>query len=362
VLGLALQLGTEHIGRMWGDIGPLYGRRGIRPHHLPYTDRPLEYPVLIGYVMWATAWVGHTATTFLLTNAALLGALAVVTTVLLYRRDGARALRFAAAPSLVLYSFHNWDLIPVAATVAGLVALERRRPALAGVLLALGAWAKLYPGVLLAGIVILLWRRDDRATARRLVVGAAVTTAVVNLPVLVASWDGWWFPMRFQRARTATWGTLWFHVLRLPGIEGHHDLRSASVANVVGLVALVVAFTVVVRRAVRARVSPVQLAAALTVVVLLTNKVYSPQYTLWVVPFFVLLPLSGALWAGLIAADLAMYAVVFMGRDIAVDLRDQIIGVIAVARAVVLVRVAQTALRGRTDALAAAGERPASTS
>jgi hypothetical protein len=57
----------------------------------------------------------------------------------------------------------------------------------------------------------------------------------------------------------------------------------------------------------------------------------------------------------MVAADLAMYAVVFVGGDLSHDLRVHLIGLVVVARAVVLVRVAQTALRDPTDALVIAG-------
>jgi uncharacterized membrane protein len=309
-VGLAVQLTRLGTTRSNGDIGALFASRGVRPHALPYLDRPLEYPVVVGYVMWATSWVGHTATTYLLTNAALLAPLAVVTAVILQRRDGARALLFAAAPTLALYSFHNWDLVPVAASVAGLVALERRRAATAGVLLAIGGWAKIYPGLWVPPIAVLLWIRGERDQARRLLAGTALTTAVLNAPVLVTAWDGWWRAVRFQNQRDATWGSLWYHLVRLPGLSGH-GLDAHGVANAMAAAAFVVGAAVVLRRSVTARVSPTALAGAMTITFLLTSKVYSPQYSLWLLPFFVLLPLSVRLWGAMALLDVAMYVVVF---------------------------------------------------
>lgn len=347
-IGLAIQVWSGLDGRTYGDIAPLFDGRGIRPDALPYIDRPLEYPVVIGYVMWACSWVADTGMAFLYANGALLAALGVASTVLLVRSHGRRALLFAGAPTLALYSFHNWDLLPVTACIAGLWLLDRDRPLAAGVVLAIGGWAKLYPGLILVGLIVLALTRAERRTAVRLFVGAAVVTLVANVPVLVASWDGWWHPVRFQGEREATWGSLWYHLIRLPGIE-HLDLGGSSTANEVSMVALASSLGLIVWVAARRRVSPAGMAAGVTVAFLLTNKVFSPQYTLWLLPFFVLVPLSTYLWAALVALDLAMYAVVFgdfyPDGKLELSLRADLIGLIVAARAVVLVLVLRASLR-----------------
>jgi uncharacterized membrane protein len=346
VAGLALQLLSAHFGHMYGDIEMLFRARGIRPHELPYLDRPLEYPVVIGFLMWATSWVGHTQATFFLANAAVIAALVLATTYLLAQRNPDRVLRFALAPTLVWYSFHNFDMVPVFCTVAGLVALERRRPATAGALLAVGAWAKLYPALFLPAFLLLLWR-SDRTAAKRFAAGTVAVTVVVNLPIMLGSWQGWWHPIEFQGVRQATWGSLWYHLLRLPGV-GHLVSTASGPTNVLAAVALLAGLVLVTRRSVRLRLGPAQIAGAMTAVFVLTNKVYSPQYSLWVLPFFVLLALPRRLWVGFIVADAAMYLLVFGPwlRDHAQgDLRITLIAVVVVVRAVILLDVIRRSMQ-----------------
>jgi len=59
----------------------------------------------------------------------------------------------------------------------------------------------------------------------------------------------------------------------------------------------------------------VQVSAALLVAFLLWNKVHSPQYTLWLLPFFVLVPLRPpwaiGWWAAYSVVDLLVYVGVF---------------------------------------------------
>jgi hypothetical protein len=51
--------------------------------------------------------------------------------------------------------------------------------------------------------------------------------------------------------------------------------------------------------------------AALLAAFLLWNKVHSPQYTLWLLPFFALLKISGVWWLAYSATDLLVYIGVF---------------------------------------------------
>ena len=56
-----------------------------------------------------------------------------------------RVLLYAVGPAMILYAFHNWDLLAVGLATLAMYAYIRRADGWAGLLLGLGAATKLYP-------------------------------------------------------------------------------------------------------------------------------------------------------------------------------------------------------------------------
>ena len=343
-VGLLIQLGSALGGHATSDIPKLWFERGIRPGAPPYVDRPLEYPVVIGYVMWLTSWAGSRAA-YLLVNAALLAPLAVAVTVLIERRVGPAARRWALGVPLALYAVHHWDLFAVAPAVAGLLAAEAGAAGPAGALLAIGASAKLYPALFVPLLAVHWLRSGRRAEAVRLAHVFVVVTLVLNLPVLLATPSGWWHFVSFQGDRAASWGSLWFHVFRLPLVRGLVHGHAVTAVNLASTLALVAGTCWLAVRTWRRPLDVLALGTAATVVFLLANKVYSPQYDLWVLPSFALLPLDRRVFLAFSAASLAMSLLVF-GHGFGLVPRTSLpafIGVVVVARTLVLCGVLREA-------------------
>jgi len=59
------------------------------------------------------------------------------------------------------------------------------------------------------------------------------------------------------------------------------------------------------------RLDPFGAAAAAVAIFVLCNKVYSPTYDVWLVAFFVMLPLSRRLWVSFCAVDAAVFVTVY---------------------------------------------------
>ena len=151
-------------------------------HAFPYLDRGVEYPVVIGYLAYALATVTGTATRFFVANGVIDVGLAVAMTCLLRVRGGARIWRWIAAPPLVLFAFHNWDLLALVPAVFGLYAYMERNDRVAGASLAFGASTKLFPGLFLVPLAVMRWCAGDRRGATRLVAWAAGVLVVLNAP------------------------------------------------------------------------------------------------------------------------------------------------------------------------------------
>jgi len=90
----------------------------------------------------------------------------------------------------------------------------------------------------------------------------------------------------------------------------------------------------------------VQVCGALLVAFMLTGKAHSPQYTLWLLPFFCLLRLRWGWWLGYFVLDALMYVGIFrwffdlgQGRDFGLAKQAVILGVWGRAAALVLLFV-----------------------
>ena len=301
------------------DIQVLYAARGMARHPFPYVNGDLvdhqlvggalEYPVLTGLFAWLPALVATDAGDYLRWTALLLAPFSLVTTVLLWRLVRWRALLYALAPPLVWYSFHNWDLLVVCATVAAVEARSRGRWAWAGAWMAVGASLKFWPLLFVLPLLLDRLADRDRAGAVRGVGAFVAVAGVVNGVFLLAGPRGWWAPYAFQGERAAdiTSNSIWFW-----GLPSLTTVELNRLVPVLLLVATVGACAVGWRRAAREGEYPfVQVCGALLAAFMLLGKAHSPQYALWLLPFFCLVRLRWGWWVGYLALDALFYVGLF---------------------------------------------------
>ena len=326
-LGATLLLGAAHkarcVGGDWADgrqyrtmcytdIVPLFTTEQLTGGRLPFLDRCAraetncdEYPVLTMYVMRAAAWVagGHTER-FFWANAILLSLCAAATAGCLYVMDARRALWFALAPSLALQAFVNWDLLAVALATASLLAFLRRREGWSGTLAGLGAAAKLSPALLLLPFSAerIRSRQPDRAIT--LWWSGAAAWLIVNLPFAALGLFGWWEFFRFNGARPADWDSGWYLACR--HLSFCPPIGVINVASVV-LLGATSWWVWVAKRRREPDFPRWQFAFPLLVLFLLLGKVYSPQFSLWLLPWLVLLLPGARRFLAFQAADVAVF-------------------------------------------------------
>jgi len=307
--------GEEYTSWCYTDVFPLWFDEDLDEGATPYLDHPVEYPVLTGAQMWAADRLGrllpgHPAVSFFHVTAAI-GAGLLLWTMRSLRRLGAppgRLAWFALAPTLVVYAFMNWDPLAIGLFVAALAAHRGDRDRLAGALVGLGAAAKLFPGLLLPVAVATRLAQRRRRDALELAGTAAAAWLAVNLPVMLAAPRGWARFWELNRDRYADFDSLWLLAMRL----GQFELSTAAV-NAAGA-AVFVAGAVVIAVAGARRRDPSrwwELLLPLLAWFLLSNKVYSPQFSLWLLPLMVLALPSASAFAAFCVADLAVFFVRF---------------------------------------------------
>ncbi len=208
----------------------------------------------------------------------------------------------------------RYDMFPAFLTACALLAVLRERPMLAGVLLGLGVAAKLYPVVIIAAVAVFYLARDDRRALAWLLVGSAGVVALVMLPFLVLAPQQAFSFLTYHEQRglqlesvagglAALTGVLRWTNEQLAFNFGAMHLQSAFATAVLGwLLPLFIGSLLLMlwlwsrqfqhecQQTGRVRFD--RLVACVVSVLLIfmaTNKVLSPQYMIWLLPFVPLL-------------------------------------------------------------------------
>ncbi|HEV7418991.1 MAG TPA: glycosyltransferase family 87 protein [Mycobacterium sp.] len=277
--------------------------------------RYMEYPVLTGlyqYVSMALAktytaltklvsmpLMGTVAEVVMFFNIAAFGlALAWLATVWATTRLAGRrvwdAALVAASPLLIFQIFTNFDALATACAAGAMLAWARRRPALAGALIGIGVALKLYPLLLLVPMVILGLRTGRMREVGKTAATAMVTWLAVNLPIMVLFPRGWSEFFRLNTRRGDDMDSIYNVVKSFTGWRGFDPQlgfwEPPSVTNAVTAVLFALCLCGIGYVGLTANQRPrlAQLAFLVVAAFLLTNKVWSPQYSLWLVPLAVL--------------------------------------------------------------------------
>jgi uncharacterized membrane protein len=308
----------QYLTGCYSDAVPFWGLRGVAAGQLPYVEARIEYPVLTGALIWLEGLVVRTiggtrgdAFDFLLVVAIVNAGLAFAVLAMMERAGVPRSRLWwwAAAPPLVMYLGHNWDMLAVAFAVAALLA-ARRGEALAGAALAaIGTAAKLFPVLLLPLLGLgALFRRGATWRARLIAAAALTATAIafwsaLNLPIALRAFNNWSEFYTFSSTRSGTAASIW----EIMAVQGWWATDIAT-RNLWSFLAFAGGAAAIVALGWRRRGdAPWVLFTPVLAWFLLTNKVYSPQFDLWLYPFLLLT--SRRLWpvAWFVLGDLAAY-------------------------------------------------------
>ncbi|NMP24069.1 glycosyltransferase 87 family protein [Sulfobacillus harzensis] len=261
----------------YSDVVKLYQTRFLFNHLAPYIHNRIEYPVLTGLFMWATA-LGHGVQGYFFETFVVMTLIAIAVYLIMERIAPKAAFYFAASPLLVLYGLLNWDLLGIGLMVGAWVSYRRQRSILSAILLALGVFAKLFPIFLAPFMLAELLRQRRYGTIGKMVAVFLGASLVVNLPFAIGNLKNWayFFTYNANRGLSADiYSNAWVQDI------------STHAANDFSLAVVVLAVLWFMWRVYRGARS-IDAAAATFTIFLFVNKVYSPQYTLWVLVFAVL--------------------------------------------------------------------------
>jgi uncharacterized membrane protein len=308
----------------YSDLPYLYTGRGLVEGHWPFSDdeqvrarypEVMEYPVGIAYFaygaaratqvltgspdlaareqspassLWGQPDVQREIRGFVVLHALTFAALALLSVWLLARVNPGRpwdAAAFAVAPTLALSFLINWDMLAVVLVAGALWSWARGRPVLTGVLIGLGTATKLYPLFLLGALAVICLRERRWRELTGVVLAGAATWLLANAPAYLTGPEQWQVFWTFNSGRTADLGSVWLVISQASDVA-----ISAHTINVWSWAVFGVWCAAVAALGLAAPTTPrfAQLGVLVVAGFLLVNKVYSPQYVLWLLPLAVL--------------------------------------------------------------------------
>jgi uncharacterized membrane protein len=278
----------QYVHACYSDIATLYGERDLDKDQWSYTSKTnaVEYPVLTGTVMWFFARALPSGENEILNyyrlNALFLAALFIFIAYIVYRIRPEVAYLAAIAPAAVASLYINWDLWAIASMMLAIYWFDRKRFDYSALAIGISISTKFLPIFLLLPIVLILWRRNEIKTLIRYLAITAATFAVINIPVLLTTPEGWlrFYQLNFDRGQD--WGSAWYALSSLGVPLGN--------TNFFALLALLLAVLVVSLFifGTKETLTLADVSFIVLALVMIASKVYSPQYVLWLVPLAVI--------------------------------------------------------------------------
>ncbi|SES14545.1 hypothetical protein CCYS_13760 [Corynebacterium cystitidis DSM 20524] len=300
----------------YNDITPLYVGRGLNQPGFVYdyswvegeTTRYMEYPVLAGLFQGLMGWIARStyglvdgflpdAGWYFYLTAFVLSIMWVCTIRIVVELAGNRiwdTILVAASPLVIVHAFTNWDIPSIMFVAAALLLARNKRFIWAGVMIGAGTAFKLWPLFLLGAYLVVAIRKRSFLQFGTMLLSAVATWMVINIPVMLAYPQAWAEFTRLNSERSWEWTTIYAVVSRATGWSGFDNGDGTpEILNAVTLMLFVVACVAILVLGLKASRTP-RIAELLFLIVacfLLVNKVWSPQYSLWlVVPAVLAIP------------------------------------------------------------------------
>ena len=272
----------------YSDLPALFDARGLINHVWPYSSatNSVEYPPLTGVVMWATALItphgSNSDKYYFLINMALLAALFVLTALVVSKINPTKWYLLPILPAVIASLYINWDMWAVLTAVLSIYWFDRKKYSWSCVALAISIATKFFPIVLLIPIALIFLKERELKSGLRYLAQTILLWALINAPFAITTPTGWWRFFKLNTSRPADLGSIW-QAMNIFNINPP-DI------NFYWLALFILASLAVAGHLIRAKSVPSLAQVAFIFVALFTalNKVYSPQYVLWLAPLGVI--------------------------------------------------------------------------
>lgn len=275
----------QYIHACYSDIPALYGERHLDTGVWPYSQgvNSVEYPVVQGVVMWATAKVLPDGIKGYFNGSALLLALLFIfISFITFKVAPKYSYLLPLAPAAIASLYINWDLWAIISMVLAIYWFDKGDETKSAVALGISISTKFMPIFLLLPIALIFFRQERITKLLHYLGYVVLTFTAINLPVYLSTPTGWWRFYQLNLDRGSDWGSIWY-ALSVLGADLTHQ-------NYLSVLSVLIAGTVTIIALLQFRKVPTLATTAFIILamVMAVSKVYSPQYVLWLTPLAVI--------------------------------------------------------------------------
>jgi uncharacterized membrane protein len=269
------------------DIPALFSERGLDTNTFPYISatNSFEYPPVIGLGNWLISFITPSSDShrfFFDINVVLIIALFFISAFIVRKTAPKYQYIFPLVPAVIASLFINWDIWAVVTTLAAIYYFDKKKYEQSGIWLGISIATKFFPIVLLLPIAIIFYRSNQLKQLLRYLLTTFSFWAVINIPIAIIYFDGWWRFFKLNLERGEDFGSIWYGLSLL-------NIKVSNLDLLYPLITLIL-FALLAYYLLKLPNLPNLASVALFAVVIFTtiSKVYSPQYVLWLTPLAVI--------------------------------------------------------------------------
>lgn len=269
---------TTYYGDLW------YCWNNYLSHGFPY---PREYPSLIQQMFKLIALVPgiqESYSWYLVFPVIILSLCALASSYYLYKLQPkltSLLTLWIFAPSFLFYGLLNVDLLPIITIILSYYCFNKQQYYRAFIWLAVGTAIKVFPIFLLP---VYFFSASNKQKVK-LLLTFVVTWIILNVPFMLSDWGAWSFPYIWQIqsnfARSSQDGSWTWIIFQL---FDHWGIGNWS--GKVSLLLFAASYFLILYK--RWDLPLIRKLMIVIILFLLTDRVYSPQYNLYLLPFLVL--------------------------------------------------------------------------
>lgn len=275
----------------WTDIPNIYTNHFLDLHLWPLKEHfinelnksvlPIEYPVLLSLLAWTLSYLIKVdtqplqiiATHYFDLNVIILSLCLYISAIYIYKLFGKRYLLFIFSPAFIASLFINWDILVILFLILCLFYLNSNRTILPAIFLSIAISFKFYPIILVVPIYI-YFLKINRKKSVLFLISLFATWFVINLPFVINNFQGWFYFYKFNFERGISYGSVW-EILQIFGIDFKYY-------NFIYILSFIFGAIYLSYRQLKTTSENLYSILFLYVFIFLFfNKVYSPQYVIW---------------------------------------------------------------------------------